>query len=150
MYTNLKYKKIYIHTKKIYNKPSLNFFFFTLLFFGCHHSVVRVSTKVRFVIHKIVIVHSCVQYAVLISALQKDNYLRLQLLSFKMARTPRLRACLHGGGGPREGEVSCSGSPHLLCKRDQIRMRNNMDRRVTPLSGLPHLPGVPHLHVNRP
>ena len=34
---------------------------------------------------------SCVQYALLISALQKDNYLRLQLLSFKMARTPRLK-----------------------------------------------------------
>ena len=25
-----------------------------------------------------------------------------------------------------------------------------MDRRVTRLSGLPHLPGVHHLHVNRP
>ena len=25
-----------------------------------------------------------------------------------------------------------------------------MDRRVTHLGGLPHLPGVPHLHVNRP
>ena len=25
-----------------------------------------------------------------------------------------------------------------------------MDRRVTPLSGLPHLPGVPNLHINRP
>ena len=25
-----------------------------------------------------------------------------------------------------------------------------MDRRVTPLSGLPHLLGVPHLHINRP
>ena len=25
-----------------------------------------------------------------------------------------------------------------------------MDRRVTHQSGLPHLPGVPHLHVNRP
>ena len=25
-----------------------------------------------------------------------------------------------------------------------------MDRRVTHLSGLPHLPRVPHLHVNRP
>ena len=25
-----------------------------------------------------------------------------------------------------------------------------VDRRVTHQSGLPHLPGVPHLHVNRP
>ena len=35
-----------------------------------------------------------------------------------------LMACLHGGGGPQIGEVTCSG--------------------------LPHLPGVPHLHVNGP
>jgi len=34
------------------------------------------------------------------------------------------RACLHGAGGPQIGEVTCGGSPHL--------------------------PGVPHLHVNRP
>ena len=39
-----------------------------------------------------------------------------------------LRACLHGGGGP-----------YLSCQRDQIKA-----------AGLPHLPGVPHLHVNRP
>ena len=36
----------------------------------------------------------------------------------------RLRACLHRGGGPQVGELT---------------------RR-----GLPHLPRVPHLHVNRP
>ena len=29
-------------------------------------------------------------------------------------------------------------------------MRDYVDRRVTHQSGLPHLPGVPHLHVNRP
>ena len=34
------------------------------------------------------------------------------------------RACLHGGGGSQVGEVT--------------------------LSWLPHLPGVPHLHLNRP
>ena len=44
----------------------------------------------------------------------------------------RLRACLHGGGGPQTGEVTCGESPHLTCKRDQIKMRDNMDRRVTP------------------
>ena len=43
-----------------------------------------------------------------------------------------LRACLHGGGGPPIGEVTCGGSPHLSCKRDQIKMRHYMDRRVTP------------------
>ena len=38
---------------------------------------------------------------------------------------------------------------HLSCKRDQIKMRDYVDRRVTHQSGLSHLPGVPHLHVNR-
>ena len=44
----------------------------------------------------------------------------------------RLRACLHGSWGPQIGEVTCGGSPHLLCKRDQIKMRDSMDRQVTP------------------
>ena len=42
------------------------------------------------------------------------------------------RACLHEGGGPQVGEVTCGGSPHLSCKRDQIKMRDYMGRRVTP------------------
>ena len=42
-----------------------------------------------------------------------------------------IRACLHGVGGPQIGDVTCGGSPHLTCKRDQIKMRDNMDRRVT-------------------
>ena len=29
------------------------------------------------------------------------------------------------------GEVTCAGSPHLSCKRDQIKMTDSMDRRVT-------------------
>ena len=41
-------------------------------------------------------------------------------------------ACLHGGGGPQIGEVTCGGSPHLSCKRDQFKMRDYMDRRFTP------------------
>ena len=61
-----------------------------------------------------------------------------------------LRACLHGGEGPQVGAVTFGGSTHLSCKRDQIKMRDYVDRRVTHQSGLPHLPGVPHLHVNRP
>ena len=60
-----------------------------------------------------------------------------------------LRACLHEGGGLQVGEVTCGGSRHLSCKRDQIKMRDYMDRRVIPLKREPHLPGVPHLHVNR-
>ena len=39
----------------------------------------------------------------------------------------RLRACLHGGGGP-----------HLSCKRDQIKMRDYVERRVaSPTWGSP-------------
>ena len=30
------------------------------------------------------------------------------------------------------GEVTCGGSPHLSCKRDEMKMRDYMDRRVTP------------------
>ena len=45
---------------------------------------------------------------------------------------PSLRVCLHGCGGPQIGEVTCGGSPHLLFKRDQVKMRDYMDRRVTP------------------
>ena len=41
-----------------------------------------------------------------------------------------LRACLRGGGGPHVGEVTCDGSPYLSCKRDQVKMRDYMDRRV--------------------
>ena len=55
-----------------------------------------------------------------------------------------LRACLHGGGGPQVVEVTRLGgvtrlsilsliwSPHLSCKRNQIKMRDYIDRRVTP------------------
>ena len=42
-----------------------------------------------------------------------------------------LRACLHGGGGPQICEVTCGGSPHLSCKRDQIKMKDYMNRRIT-------------------
>ena len=44
----------------------------------------------------------------------------------------KLRACLHGGGGPQLGEVTCGGSPHLSRKRDQIKMRDYVNRRATP------------------
>ena len=43
-----------------------------------------------------------------------------------------LRGCLRGGGGPHIGEVTCGRSPHLSCKRDQIKMRDYKDRQVTP------------------
>ena len=47
-------------------------------------------------------------------------------------RSNRLRACLHGGGGPQTGEVTCGGLPHLSSKHDQIETRDYMNRRVTP------------------
>ena len=34
-------------------------------------------------------------------------------------------------GEPRLGEITWEGPPHLSCKRDQIKMRDYMDRRVT-------------------
>ena len=43
-----------------------------------------------------------------------------------------LRACLRGGRGPQIGEVTCGRSPHLSCKRDQIKKRDYTDRQVTP------------------
>ena len=44
--------------------------------------------------------------------------------------------------GPQIGKVSCGGLPHLSFKRDQIKMEEYMDRRVTPPKR------VPHLHVS--
>ena len=35
-------------------------------------------------------------------------------------------------GEPQIGEVTCGGSPHPLFKRNQIKMRHYMNRRVTP------------------
>ena len=35
-----------------------------------------------------------------------------------------VRACLQEGGGPQVGEVNRGGSPHLACKRDQIKRRD--------------------------
>ena len=43
-----------------------------------------------------------------------------------------LRACLHEGGRPQVGEVTCGGLPLLTCKRDHTKMIDYMDRRVTP------------------
>ena len=70
--------------------------------------------------------------------MMSNGTVQISLLEKEKVKTNRianrLKACLHGGGGP-----------HPSCKRDQIKMRDNIHR-----SGLPHLPGVPHLHVNRP
>ena len=51
---------------------------------------------------------------------------------FNKKQLTLLRACLHESGGPQGGAVTCGGLPHLTCKRDHIKMRDCMDRRVTP------------------
>ena len=43
-----------------------------------------------------------------------------------------LKAYLHRGGGPQIGEVTRGGSPQVSCYRDQMKMRDYMDRRVSP------------------
>ena len=45
-------------------------------------------------------------------------------LQRETSRNVLVRACLHEGGGPQIGEVTCGGSPHLSCKGDQIKMRD--------------------------
>ena len=42
-----------------------------------------------------------------------------------------VRVFLHGGGGPQIGGVTYGGSSHPSCKRDQIKMRDYVDRQVT-------------------
>ena len=39
---------------------------------------------------------------------------------------------LHRGGESQIGEATCGGSPYLWCKRDEIKMRDYMDRRDIP------------------
>ena len=104
----------------------------------------RIETRqpwVRFVIHQPL----ATTLSLIDSTLSPD-----QDQQYAVGTSPSIRACLHGGGGPQIGEVTCGGSSHPSCKRDQIKMRDYMDRRLPHLSGLSHLPEVPHLRVNRP
>ena len=51
----------------------------------------------------------------------RERISALHFTGFKInlpAKKFKLRACLHGGGGPQAGEVKCGVSPHLSCKRD--------------------------------
>ena len=84
------------------------------------------------------------------SASQRFHCIHLSGFEDVLCCSDFLRACLYGGGGPQIGEVTCGGLPHLSCKCNQIKMRDHVDKRVTHQSGLPHLPGVPSRHVNRP
>ena len=49
-----------------------------------------------------------------------------------LQRLVTCKGVFHEGRGPQVGEVTCGGLPHLTCKRDHIKMRDYMDRRVTP------------------
>ena len=66
-----------------------------------------------------------------------------------LVRGKTRRACLLRSGGPQIGEVTCGGSPHLSCKRVQIKMRDYMHRRVTPPKRVTSPTREPHLPVNR-
>ena len=59
---------------------------------------------------------------------------------YHLATGRGLRACLHEGGGPQVGEVTCGKLPYLSCKRDHIKMRHYMDRRVNSLTWGPPPP----------
>ena len=58
------------------------------------------------------------------------------------------------GGLMQIGEVSWGGgggwSPHVSCKRDQTKMRDYMDRRITPPKHVTSPTWVAQRHVNRP
>ena len=45
---------------------------------------------------------------------------------------PLLRACLREGGGSQVGEITYGRSPNLTYKCDHIKMRDYMERQVTP------------------
>ena len=65
----------------------------------------------------------------------RERISALHFSGFKInlpAKMVKLRACLHGGGGPQAGEVKCGVSPHQSCKLDQNKMRDYMDGWVTP------------------
>ena len=67
---------------------------------------------------------------------------------------PWLQVVSVGLLGLADRETRLGGSPLLSCKRDQIKMRDYMDRRLPDLSQTSYLPSPapppPHLYLNRP
>ena len=52
---------------------------------------------------------------------------------FKLLAAPRVLGPVYMKvGDPKVGEVTCGKLPHLTCKRDHIKMRDYLERRVTP------------------
>ena len=61
----------------------------------------------------------------------RQRNVQKSVMQVQRCRFDNLSSCLHGGRGPQISEVACGELPHLSCKRDQIKMRDYMDRRVT-------------------
>ena len=59
------------------------------------------------------------------------SFVAVIVTSLKTA-AKEIRVCLHEGGGPQVGEVTCGKLPHLTCKRDHIKMRDFMDTCLVP------------------
>ena len=81
----------------------------------------------------LILVHTCLFVTIVTCSL--INVIVLKSTSHMLCFREKMiwqRACLHGGGAPQVGEVKYGGSPHLSCKRDRIKMRDYMDKRVTP------------------
>ena len=55
----------------------------------------------------------------------------------------QLRACLHGGRGPQVGEVTSGGRGSPTYHVNVIKLKEE----IIWTGGLPHQPGVPHLHI---
>ena len=62
---------------------------------------------------------------------EKIKYMSIYFFAYNLHKIG-LGSVYIGGKGPQIGEVTCGGSQLLSCKRDQIKMRDYMDRRVTP------------------
>ena len=121
------YKKGVLHVQSCYfaNKT---YCFFSLFSFPSLLSIARlgsVKCKLRTVVFRV--------------RKQCDYCCHVLICIVKtIVRSLRFRACLNRGGGPQIGEVTCGGWPHLTCKRDKIKMRDYMARRVTlPTRGPP-------------
>ena len=65
---------------------------------------------------------------------------------------------LHGENSPKLSGLPASADRetrlgevlHFTCERDQEIKWDCMERLVTRLGGVPQLPGVRHLHMNKP
>ena len=70
------------------------------------------------------------------------NYITFDALNYSwivfLMAAGGIRACLQGDGGPQIGEVTRLGG------LTRLYMLGGVTHHL-----LPHLPGVPHLHVNR-